>query len=44
VLAFAGIVMPRTAAVLMPASTVVVALDAQLLRRVDLDLARLASG
>jgi Cu2+-exporting ATPase len=43
VLAFAGIVLPpAAAAILMSASTVVVALNAQLLRRLDLDPARLA--
>jgi Cu2+-exporting ATPase len=42
-LAFAGIVLPpAAAAVLMSASTVVVALNALLLRRLDLDPARLA--
>jgi P-type Cu2+ transporter len=44
VLAFAGVVLPpAAAAVLMSASTVVVALNAQLLRRLDLDPTRLAS-
>lgn len=43
VLAFAGVVLPpAAAAVLMSASTVVVALNAQLLRRLNLDPARLA--
>jgi Cu2+-exporting ATPase len=43
VLAFAGIVLPpAAAAVLMSASTVVVALNALLLRQLDLDPARLA--
>jgi Cu2+-exporting ATPase len=38
VLAFAGVVMsPAVAAILMSASTIVVALNAQLLRRIDLD-------
>jgi P-type Cu2+ transporter len=42
-LAFAGVsVSPAVAAVLMSVSTVVVALNAQLLRRLDLDPARLA--
>jgi P-type Cu2+ transporter len=42
VLAFAGVVLsPAAAAVLMSASTVVVALNAQLLRRLNLDPARL---
>ncbi|MDZ4266219.1 MAG: HAD-IC family P-type ATPase, partial [Mycobacterium sp.] len=42
VLAFAGVVMPpAAAAVLMSISTIVVALNAQLLRRLDLDPARL---
>jgi len=42
VLAFAGVVLsPAIAALLMSASTIVVALNAQLLRRLDLDPARL---
>ncbi|MET1035623.1 MAG: copper-translocating P-type ATPase [Arthrobacter sp.] len=41
-LAFAGVVMsPAVAAVLMSVSTIVVALNAQLLRRIDLDPARI---
>jgi Cu2+-exporting ATPase len=45
VLAFAGVsISPAVAAVLMSVSTVVVALNAQLLRRLDLDPARLAEG
>ena len=45
VLAFAGVVLsPAMAAVLMSASTIVVALNAQLLRRLDLDPARLAGS
>jgi Cu2+-exporting ATPase len=44
VFAFAGVsVSPAVAAILMSVSTVVVALNAQLLRRLDLDPARLAS-
>ncbi|WP_084611672.1 heavy metal translocating P-type ATPase [Tomitella biformata] len=43
VLAFAGVVLPpAAAAVLMSVSTIVVALNAQLLRRLELDPARLA--
>jgi Cu2+-exporting ATPase len=43
VLAFAGVaISPAVAAVLMSASTVVVAVNAQLVRRLDLDPARLA--
>ncbi|QHE72949.1 copper-translocating P-type ATPase [Rhodococcus sp. WAY2] len=43
VLAFAGVaISPAVAAVLMSVSTIVVALNAQLLRRIDLDPARLA--
>jgi Cu2+-exporting ATPase len=45
VLAFAGIVIsPAVAAILMSASTIVVALNAQLLRRLDLDPGHLAGG
>jgi Cu2+-exporting ATPase len=45
VLAFAGVVVPpAAAAVLMSVSTIVVALNAQLLRRLDLDPARLAGS
>ena len=45
VLAWAGFVLsPAVGAVLMSASTVVVALNAQLLRRLDLDPARVAAG
>lgn len=44
VLAFAGIVLsPAIGAVLMSVSTIVVAANAQLLRRIDLDPARLAA-
>ncbi|KHJ71774.1 ATPase [Rhodococcus sp. Chr-9] len=43
VLAFAGVaISPAVAAILMSVSTIVVALNAQLLRRLDLDPARLA--
>jgi Cu2+-exporting ATPase len=43
VLAFAGVaISPAVAAILMSASTIIVALNAQLLRRLDLDPARLA--
>ena len=43
VLALAGLsVSPAVGAILMSVSTIVVALNAQLLRRVDLDPARLA--
>ncbi|HEX5510563.1 MAG TPA: copper-translocating P-type ATPase, partial [Actinomycetales bacterium] len=45
VLAFAGVTLsPAAGAVLMSLSTIVVALNAQLLRRLDLDPARLARG
>jgi P-type Cu2+ transporter len=45
VLAFAGIaISPAVAAILMSASTIVVALNAQLLRRLDLDPGHLAGG
>jgi Cu2+-exporting ATPase len=45
VLAFAGVVVtPAVGAILMSASTIVVAANAQLLRRIDLDPARLARG
>ncbi|MDM7488074.1 copper-translocating P-type ATPase [Rhodococcus sp. CSLK01-03] len=45
VLAFAGVVLPpAVAAVLMSVSTIVVALNAQLLRRLDLDPAKVAAG
>jgi Cu2+-exporting ATPase len=43
VLAFAGVaISPAVAAILMSVSTIVVALNAQLLRRLDLDPTRLA--
>jgi Cu2+-exporting ATPase len=45
VLAFAGVLLsPAAGAVLMSVSTIVVALNAQLLRRIDLDPAHLAAG
>jgi Cu2+-exporting ATPase len=45
VLAWAGVVVsPAAGAVLMSVSTIVVALNAQLLRRLDLDPARVAAG
>jgi Cu2+-exporting ATPase len=45
VLAFAGVLLsPAAGAVLMSVSTIVVALNAQLLRRIDLDPARLTAG
>ncbi|ATQ30905.1 copper-translocating P-type ATPase [Rhodococcus ruber] len=45
VLAFAGVVLPpAVAAVLMSVSTIVVALNAQLLRRLELDPAKIAAG
>ncbi|WP_258062419.1 copper-translocating P-type ATPase [Arthrobacter sp. B0490] len=45
VLAFAGILLsPAAGAVLMSVSTIVVALNAQLLRRIDLDPERLGTG